>query len=107
MREAARRHGMVRKPSGAHAPSAVAQYLAGRATARELNPVPVRAVSTLGEAVDHLERQLFSWSWPFTPAQAKAAAGDVRAWAAGTGVPLAAAHETETAVRCWAFELRP
>jgi SAM-dependent methyltransferase len=107
MREAARRHGMVGKPFGAHAPSAVADYLAGRATARELNPVPVRAVWTLGEALDYLERQLFSWSWPFTPAQAKATAGDVRAWAAGAGVPLTAAHETETAVRCWAFELRP
>jgi SAM-dependent methyltransferase len=105
MREAARRHGMVRKPFGAQAPSAVADYLAGRATARELSPVPVRATWTLGEAIDHLERQLFSWSWPFTSAQAKAAAADVRAWAAGAGLPLQAAHETETAVRCWAFEL--
>ena len=107
MREAARRHGMVRKPFGAQAPSAVADYLAGRATARELNPVPVRASWTLGEAIDHLERQLFSWSWPFTSAQAKAAAADVRAWAASAGLPLEAAHETETAVRCWAFELSP
>jgi SAM-dependent methyltransferase len=106
MREAASRHGMVRKPFGAQAPSAVADYLAGRAAARELSPVPVRAVWTLGEAIDHLERQLFSWSWPFTPAQAKGAAGDVRDWAAGAGLPLEAAHETETAVRCWAFELR-
>ena len=106
MREAARRHGMVRQPFGAQAPSAVADYLAGRATARELNPVPVRATWTLGEAIDHLERQLFSWSWPFAPAQAKAAAADVRAWAASAGLPLEAAHETETAVRCWAFELR-
>ena len=107
MREAARRHGMVRKPFGAQAPSAVADYLAGRATARELNPVPLRAAWTLGEAIDHLERQLFSWSWPFTPAQAKAAAADVRAWAASAGLPLEVAHETETAVRCWAFELSP
>jgi SAM-dependent methyltransferase len=106
MREAARRHGMVRKPFGAQAPSAVADYLAGRATARELNPVPVLATWTLGEAIDHLERQLFSWSWPFAPAQAKAAAADVRAWAASADLPLEAAHETETAVRCWAFELR-
>jgi len=106
MRAAARRQGMVGKPFGAQAPSAVADYLAGRAAARELSPVPVRAVWTLGEAIDHLERQLFSWSWPFTPAQAKAAAGDVRAWAGGAGLPLEAAHETETAVRCWAFELR-
>ena len=105
MRAAARRHGMVRKPFGAQAPSAVAGYLAGRATARELNPVPVRSVWTLGEAIEHVERQLFSWSWPFTPAQAKAVAADVRAWAAGAGLPLETAHVTETAVRCWAFEV--
>ena len=97
---------MVRKPFGAQAPSAVAGYLAGRATARELDPVQVRAVWTLGEAIEHVERQLFSWSWPFTPAQARAVAADVRAWAGGAGLPLETAHETETAVRCWAFELR-
>jgi SAM-dependent methyltransferase len=107
MREAARRHGMLRKPFGAQAPSAVTGYLAGRATARELDPVRVRAVWTLGEAIEHVERQLFSWSWPFTAAQASAVAADVRAWADGAGLPPETAHETETAVRCWAFELRP
>jgi SAM-dependent methyltransferase len=106
MREAAARHEMARKPFGAQAPAAVAGYLAGRATARELSPVPVRTTWTLGEAIDHVERQLFSWSWPYTPAQAAAVAGDVRAWAAEAGLPLQAAHESETAVRCWAFELR-
>jgi SAM-dependent methyltransferase len=106
MREAARRHGMRRTPFGAQAPSAVAGYLAGRATPRELDPVPVRAVWTLGEAIEHVERQLFSWSWPFSPEQARAAAADVRAWADGAGMPLETAHESETAVRCWAFELR-
>ena len=106
MREAARRHGMVRKPFGAQAPQAVADYLARRATARELNPVAVRNAWTLGEAIEHVERQLFSWSWPFTPSQAAAAADEMRAWAAVTGLPLETAHETETAVRCWAFELR-
>jgi SAM-dependent methyltransferase len=106
MREAARRHGMTRKPFGAQAPAAVADYLAGRATARELTPVPVRTAWTLGEAIDHVERQLFSWSWPYTPAQAAAVADDVRGWAAAEGLPLETAHAAETAVRCWAFELR-
>jgi len=105
MRAAARRHGMVRTPFGAQAPSAVAGYLAGRATARELRPIPVRTVWTLGEAIEHVERQLFSWSWPFTPAQAAAVAGEVRDWAASAGLSPETAHETETAVRCWAFEL--
>ena len=107
MREAAARHGMVSKPFGAQAPAAVASYLAGRATARELSPVPVLTTWRLGEAIDHVERQLFSWSWPYTPAQAAAVAGDLRAWAAQAGLPLETAHETKTTVRCWAFELRP
>jgi hypothetical protein len=106
MREAARRHGMVRTSFGASAPAAVAGYLAGRATARELSPVPVRTTWTLGEAIDHVERQLFSWSWPFSPGQAAAVAAEMRAWAAEAGLPPETAHETETAVRCWAFELR-
>ena len=107
MREAAARHGMVSKPFGAQASAAVASYLAGRATARELSPVPVLTTWRLGEAIDHVERQLFSWSWPYTPAQAAAVAGDLRTWAAQAGLPLETAHETKTAVRCWAFELRP
>jgi SAM-dependent methyltransferase len=106
MREAAGRHGMVRTSFGSESPAAVADYLAGRATARELSPVPVRSTWTLGEAIDHVDRQLFSWSWPYTPAQAAAVADELRAWAAETGTPLGTAHETETAVRCWVFELR-
>jgi SAM-dependent methyltransferase len=106
MREAARRHGMVRRPFGAQAPAAVAEYLAGRATARELSPVPVRTAWTLGEAVEHVERQRFSWSWRYSPAQAAAVAADLRAWAAAAGLPLETAHAAETAVRCWVFELR-
>jgi hypothetical protein len=105
MREAARRHGMARKPFGAHSPADVAEYLAGRATARELPPVPARSVWTLGEAIEHVDRQLFSWSWPYSPAQAGAVAEELRNWAARTGVALDTAHEIDTAVRCWAFEL--
>ena len=105
LREAARRHGMVRRPFGAQAPAAVAEYLAGRATARELPPVPVRTTWTLGEAVEHVERQLFSWSWGYSPEQAAAVGADLRAWAATAGLPLETAHAAETAVRCWVFEL--
>jgi hypothetical protein len=48
---------------------------------------------------------LFSWSWPYSPAQAGAVAEELRNWAARTGLPLDTAHEIDTAVRCWAFEL--
>ena len=111
-----RGHASGGRPAARHDPQALRcagsrsggrqDYLGGRATARELRPVPVRTAWTLGEAVDHVERQLFSWSWPYTPAQAAAVADDVRAWAAAEGLSLESAHEAETAVRCWAFELR-
>jgi SAM-dependent methyltransferase len=106
VRDAARRHGVIRVRIGARDPMTVATYLADRATARELDPVPVRASTTLGATLDHIERQLFSWTWPYTAEQASAVAAEVRDWAAAANVPLDTAHESESAVRWWAFELR-
>jgi len=105
MREASRRHGMVRPSIGAGDPYAVAAYLGGRASARQLAPVPVRSTVTLGEAIDHIERQLFSWTWPYTAEQAQAVAAEVRTWAELRRMPLDTTHESETASRWWAFEL--
>jgi SAM-dependent methyltransferase len=106
VRQASRRHGMARVSTGARDPGAVAAYLAGRATARQLDPVPVPSTpTTLGEAIDHIERQLFSWTWPYTAEQARAVADDVRAWAERESMPLDTAHRRETASRWWAFEL--
>jgi SAM-dependent methyltransferase len=105
VRVTARRHGMVRVQVGARDPMMVAAYLAGRASARELDPVTVHAVTTLGETLDHIEHQLFSWTWPYTAEQAAAVAAEVRDWAAAADLPLDTAHETESLVRWWAFEL--
>jgi SAM-dependent methyltransferase len=102
---AARRHGMVRVQVGARDPMVVAAYLAGRATARELPPVTVRAITTLDETLEHIEHQLFSWTWPYTAEQAATVAAEVRDWAAAAGLPLDTAHESESLVRWWAFEL--
>jgi SAM-dependent methyltransferase len=102
---AARRHGLVRVQVGARDPVTVAAYLADRATARELDPVTVRAATTLRETLDHIERQLFSWTWPYTAEQAAAVAAEVRDWAAAADMPLDTAHESEMVVRWWAFEL--
>jgi SAM-dependent methyltransferase len=103
--EAARRHGMVRRAIGAREPQAVAAYLGSRATARELAPVTYRTVTTLGETLSSFEQQLFSWTWPYTAAQAAAVAAEVRDWAQRTRLPLSAAHESLAASRWWAFDL--
>jgi SAM-dependent methyltransferase len=105
LREAARRHGMVRRPIGARDPLAVAGYLGSRATARELEPVTYRAVTTLEQAIANVEQQLFSWTWPYSAAQAAAVAGEVRAWAERQELPLSTAHESLTASRWWVFDL--
>ncbi|HEX3713689.1 MAG TPA: class I SAM-dependent methyltransferase [Trebonia sp.] len=103
--EAARRHGMVRRAIGARDPQAVAAYLGSRATARELEPVTYRTVTTLGETLSSFEQQLFSWTWPYSAGQAAAVAAAVRDWAERTGLPLSAAHESLAASRWWAFDL--
>jgi SAM-dependent methyltransferase len=105
VRAAAERHGMVRRPVGARDPQAVVDYLGTRAAARELAPVPVHAVTTLGQAIENIERQLFSWTWPYSAQQAAAVADEVRAWAEQEGLPLGTVHERETASRWWAFEV--
>jgi ubiquinone/menaquinone biosynthesis C-methylase UbiE len=105
LREAARRQGMVRRPIGARDPQAVAGYLGSKATARELEPVTYRTVSTLGQAISNIEQQLFSWTWPYSAGQAAAVAGEVRAWAKREDLPLSTAHESLTASRWWVFDL--
>jgi SAM-dependent methyltransferase len=105
VREALRRHALVRRTIGTRDPDQVADYLADRAAARPLDPVTVRETRTLGGMLDSLERQLFSWTWSFDPERVHAAASDVRAWAARENVPLDTEHEVQSDIRWWAFDL--
>jgi SAM-dependent methyltransferase len=105
LRESLRRRGIVRVPVGARDPRLVADYLAGRATARQLDAVPVRRTRTLAEAIDRIERQTFSWTWPYPAEQMRAVADDIRDWAAGENLPLDTGHSVESDIRWWVFEL--
>ncbi len=100
-----RRHGLARVTIGASDPGQVAGYLGGRAEARQLDPVTVRETRTLGQTLDSIERQLFSWTWPYTPEQVRAVCGDIRAWAAREDFPMDAGYQVESDIRWWAFEL--
>jgi SAM-dependent methyltransferase len=106
MREALARHGLSRPPAGAHGPDEVAGYLGRRASRRAMDPVTVRETQTLGQALDRLERQIYSWTWPYTPEQVRAVGGDIRTWAARENVVLDEGHVVESEIRWWAFELR-
>jgi ubiquinone/menaquinone biosynthesis C-methylase UbiE len=105
LRDSLQRRGIVRVPVGTRDPNLVAGYLAGRATARRLDPVPVRRTRTLAEAIDRIERQTFSWTWHYPAEQMHAVAGDIRDWAARENVPLDTEHAAESDIRWWVFEL--
>jgi SAM-dependent methyltransferase len=105
VRETLRRHGLLRTRHGARDVEQVARYLAGRATARQLPPVTITETRTLGQALDNLEGQLFSWTWPYTQEQVRAAGSEIRAWAAREDVALDAAYETRSDIQWWAFDL--
>jgi SAM-dependent methyltransferase len=105
LRESMRRHGLVRGPVGTRDPALVASYLSGRATARRLDPVPVRRTRTLAEAIARIEQQTFSWTWQYTPDQTRAVADDIRAWATGQDVPLEHEYTTESELQWWAFDV--
>lgn len=105
VREALARHGVVRAPTGAQSPWEVADYLAGRATARMLPPVPVTQKQTLAGTVSDIERQLYSWTWPYTREQVLTAGADIRAWAASENVSLDTEHLVEGVLEWWAFEV--
>jgi ubiquinone/menaquinone biosynthesis C-methylase UbiE len=105
LRQAAERHGVVRTSRGARDPQQVADYLAGRATARRLPEVRVSELRTLGTTLRHLEGQVFSWTWPYSREQVLALGSEIRSWAAQEGVRLDEEHPVETGLEWWAFEL--
>jgi ubiquinone/menaquinone biosynthesis C-methylase UbiE len=104
MREAFARHGLVRASSGARTPQDVADYLGQRAAGRMLPPVPVSEMQTLGRSLRGIERQLYSWTWPFPREQVLDAAADIRAWAASASVSLDQEYRVEDSLEWWSFE---
>lgn len=105
LRETLRRHGLVRTRQGARDAEEVTGYVAGRAAARLLPAVTLTQTRTLRQTLASLEGQIFSWTWPYTPEQVRAAGSEIRAWAARENVPLDTAFEARSDIRWWAFDL--
>lgn len=103
--KALRRHGIARIRQGAAEPGELARYLGGRARGRPLPPVTVTETRTLRQTVDSLEGQIYSWTWPYSPEQVRAAGRDIRAWAARENVPLDREHTMESELAWWAFDV--
>lgn len=104
-RETLRRHGLVRARHGTRDAGEVAAYVRGRAAVRQLPPVALRQTRTLGQALANLEGQIFSWTWPYTQDQLRAAGSEIRAWAARENVSLDTGFEARSDIRWWAFDL--
>jgi SAM-dependent methyltransferase len=105
MRAALARHGVVRARAGASTPQEVAAHLGDRARPRMLPPVRVAEAQTLAGTLRDLEDQLYSWTWPYSQEQVRAAGADIREWARREGVSLDAEHAVEGTLEWWAFEL--
>ena len=102
--EVLRRHGIIRSQAGAGGPDDVAGHVAPRATVRPLPPAALRVRRSLGQDLDEWERQIHSWTWPYSPQQLHEACDDVRAWAAARNWPLDREVTLERVIQWWAFE---
>jgi len=105
IREALAQHGIVRVRSGARTPQDVGAYLGDRASARMLPPVAVPETQTLAGTLRDLEEQLYSWTWPYSREQVRAAGAAIRAWAQRENVSLDDEHLVEGTLEWWAFDL--
>jgi ubiquinone/menaquinone biosynthesis C-methylase UbiE len=99
-----RRHGILRGQAGAGGPDDVAGHLAQRATVRPLPPAALTMRRSLGQDLDEWERQIHSWTWPYSPRRLREACDDVRAWAAARRWPLDREVKLERVIQWWAFE---
>jgi ubiquinone/menaquinone biosynthesis C-methylase UbiE len=104
LQQAAKRHGITRIDRGARDPQQIADYLAGRATARRLPEVKVTELRTLGTTLLRLEGQVYSWTWPYPRDQVLGLGTEIRTWAAQEGVSLEQEHPVESTLEWWAFE---
>jgi SAM-dependent methyltransferase len=105
LRESLQRHGMNHPPPGARGADEVAGYLGRRAARRPLDPVTVREAQTLGQALERLERQIYSWTWPYPQEQVRAVGHDLRGWATRENVALDTEYVVASEMRWWAFEV--
>jgi ubiquinone/menaquinone biosynthesis C-methylase UbiE len=99
-----RQHGIVRHRPGVSEPAVVSDHLGERARARKLAPVELVIHRSLGQDVDDWERQIHSWTWPYTAGQVESACAALRDRAQAEGWPLAEEVRIERTIQWWAFD---
>jgi ubiquinone/menaquinone biosynthesis C-methylase UbiE len=103
--EAMRKHGIERNRPGANKPEELAAYLGDRVRMRPLpaHLIPVRR--SIGNDLRDIERQIFSWTWPYPAERVRAAADDLRERAHVEGLDLDAEVDLTYSMQWWAFDL--
>jgi hypothetical protein len=103
--EAMRKHGIERNRPGANKPEELAAYLGDRVRMRPLpaHLIPVRR--SIGNDLRDIERQIFSWTWPYPAERVRAAADDLRERAHAEGLDLDAEVDLTYSMQWWAFDL--
>lgn len=99
-----RHHGIVRSRPGVSEPSQVSDYLGERARARQLAPVELVICRSLGQDLDECERQIQSWTWPFSADQMRSASAALRTRARAEGRALDEQVEIAGVIQWWAFD---
>jgi len=104
--EVMRTHGIERIRPGANQPDELADYYADRAAKRPLPVLTVPFQRSIAEDVRDTEKQIFSWSWPYTAEQMKAAADELRARAERAGFVIDAPEPGDYRLQWWAFDVQ-
>ncbi|HEX4654342.1 MAG TPA: class I SAM-dependent methyltransferase [Mycobacteriales bacterium] len=97
-------HGIDRVRPGVSHPEKLASYYGGRTRMRRLSTLSMSTWRSPGKDLDDLEQQIFSWTWPYSRQQLRAAAEDARIRAAQTGLDLDAEVELTYRLQWWAFD---
>lgn len=98
-------YGIERHRPGANKPEELAGHLGDRVRMRPLptHEIPVRR--SIANELRDMERQIFSWTWPYPIDKLRAAADDLRARAQADGLDIDAEADLIYTVRWWAFDL--
>lgn len=88
MVEVFRENGVERQRSGVTEPGEFVDYVAGRATPRDLPTVTIPIQASLGEILGMIERQITSWTWTFSPEELHVACEAARVRAGAEGIDL-------------------
>ena len=105
MQSTLRTYGIERNRPGANRPEELADYLGEQASVRPLpeHTIPVRR--SIAHDLRDMERQIFSWTWPYPAELVKGAAHDLRERAEADGLNIQEEVELIYTVRWWAFDL--